>query len=401
MKRVGMALNRIFAARPVVWSLVLLLLVLGVAPSWGEEGTGTSLALGYINSDGETGLVEFVAAEPLQEDLVAATALGVPAEPPGHQLVRLTNVERANNGLAPLKAASELMDSSQYHSNWMASHNCFAHNCPGEPDWVTRIVNAGYVNYQALAENIAAGYGSANDAVQAWMNSPGHRANMLSANFREAGGAYAYCAGCTYHHYWTMDFGARNAVYPVVINGEAWSTNSAYVQLYVYGPADQMRFRNAGGAWSDWMTYQPSKAWTLSADGGSPAVVYAQVKQGPTVLESSDSIHILPPEVSPDHAVYFSVQASEPTIPVEYGTHIDSPGNWSATADPTWITLSQYSGSGDATVQVWVQGFPKDVGTQTGKITVVSFGLSDEVQVTLVVTDGPLQKNHVPLSTKG
>jgi hypothetical protein len=86
---------------------------------------------------------------------------------------------------------------------------------------------------------------------------------------------------------------------------------------------------------------------------------------------------------------------------VEYGTHIDSPGNWSATADPTWITLSQYSGSGDATVQVWVQGFPKDVGTQTGKITVVSFGLSDEVQVTLVVTDGPLQKNHVPLSTKG
>jgi hypothetical protein len=400
MKRLGRAVNRILAARPVVWSLVLLLLMLGAVPSWGEEGTGTSLALGYINSDGETGLVEFVAAGPLQEDLGAVTALGVPAEPPAHQLVRLTNVERANHGLPPLKAASELMNSSQYHSNWMATYNCFAHNCTGEPDWVARIVNAGYVNAQALGENIAAGYGSASAAVQAWMNSSGHRANMLSGAFREAGGGYAYSASSKYHDYWTMDFGARNAVYPVVINGEAWSTTSAYVQLYVYGPADQMRFSNDGVTWSDWITYQPSIAWTLSADGGSPAVVYAQVKQGPTVLESSDSIHILPPEVSPDHAVYFSVQGSEPTIPVEYGTHIDSPGNWSATANPTWITLSQYSGSGDATVQVWVEGFPKYVGTQTGKITVVSFGLSDEVQVTLVVTDEPLQEGHVPLAAR-
>ena len=401
MKRLGRAVNRILATRPVVWSFVLLLLMLGVAPSWGEEGTGTPLALGYINSDGETGLVEFVAAEPLQEDLVAATALGVPAEPPAHQLVRLTNVERANNGLPPLKAASELMQAAQYHSDWMASHNCFAHKCPGEADWDTRIANAGYVNAQALGENIAAGYGSANEAVQAWMNSPGHRANMLGADFREAGGGYAYCADCTYHRYWTMDFGARNAVYPVVINGEAWSTNSAYVQLYVYGPADQMRFRNAGGAWSDWMTYQPSKAWTLSADGGSPAVVYAQVKQGPTVLESNDSIHILPPEISPDYVLFLIAQGSELTTPAEYRLTIDACAPWSARVDPDWIDLSDYSGgSGTSTVNVHLEGFPTGVGTYTGTITVEAGGMSTQVQVTLVVTSEPLQKNHVPVSTK-
>jgi hypothetical protein len=399
MKHLGKSVNRILAARPVVWSLVLLLLLLWVAPSCGEEATGTPQALGYINSDGETGLLEFVAAEPLQEDLFAGTALGIPAEPPGHQLVRLTNAERANHGLPPLKAASELMNSSQYHSDWMASHNCFDHNCPGEPYWVTRIANAGYLNYEALGENIAAGYGSASEAVQAWMNSPGHRANMLGGAFREAGGGYAYCSGCTYNRYWAMDFGARDAVYPVVVNSEAWSTNSAYVQLYVYAPegAQQMRFSNDGVTWSSWEPYSCIKAWTLSAANGSPAEVRAQIKLGSTPLESSDSIHILPPEVSPDRAVYFSVQASEPTMPVEYHAHIDSPGNWSASANQSWIKLSDYSGAGDATVQVRVEDFPTGTGTYTGKMTVMSFGLADEMQVTLVVTDEPLQEGYVPL----
>ena len=237
------------------------------------------------------------------------------------------------------------------------------------------------------------------------MGSAGHKANMLHPDFREAGGGYAFSGTAYYHHYWTLDFGTRNdaqgnPVYPVVINNEAWSTNSAYVQLYVYGPADQMRFRNAGGTWSDWMTYQPSQAWTLSGDNGSPAVVYAQVRQGSTVLESSDSIHILPPEVSPDYVLFLSAQGSEPTIPAEYSVDIGTAANWTASANQGWIKLSDSSGSGDATVQVRVEDFSKIVGTYTGTITVVALGMSCEVQVTLVVTDGPLQKNHVPVSTK-
>lgn len=404
MKRLGRTVNRILAGRPAVWLLVLLLLMLGVAPSWGEEGTGTPLALGYINSDGETGLVEFVAAEPLQEDLVAATALGVPAEPPAHQLVRLTNVERANNGLPPLKAASELMQAAQYHSDWMASHNCFAHKCAGEADWDTRIANAGYVNAQALGENIAAGYGSANDAVQAWMNSPGHRANMLSADFREAGGGYAYCAACMYHRYWTMDFGARNAVYPVVINGEAWSTTSLQVQLYVYGQgwAQEMSFSNDGVTWSPWEPYSCNKAWTLSAAYGSPAVVHAQIRRGSTTLENTDSIHLdVPLTVVPTTMVFLWAQGSPGTIPAEYKMSIETYEGWTASADAGWIKLSQGAGTGQATVTVYLQGFPiEEVGTYSGTITVESLQMVVEVQVTLVVTSEPLQKNHVPVSTK-
>jgi hypothetical protein len=403
MKRLGRAVNRILAVRPVVWSLVLLLLVLGVAPSWGQEGTGTPLALGYINSDGETGLVEFVAAEPLQEDLITVTALGVPAEPPAHQLVRLTNVERANNGLPPLKAASELMQAAQFHSDWMASHDCFAHNCPGEPDWVTRIVNAGYANAEALGENIAAGYGSANEAVQAWMNSPGHRANMLGADFREAGGGYAYSASAYYHRYWTMDFGARNPVYPVVINREAWSTTSLQVQLYVYGQgwAQEMRFHNEGGAWSPWEPYACNKAWTLSMQSGSPATVYAQIKRGSTILENTDSIHLdVPLTVVPTTMVFLWAQGSPGTIPAEYKMNVDTYGGWTASADPGWIKLSLGAGTGPATVTVYVEGFPSTVGTYSGTITVESLQMVVEVQVTVVVTSEPLQKNHVPVSTK-
>jgi hypothetical protein len=304
-----------------------------------------------------------------------------------------------------LKAASELKTSAQYHSNWMANHDCLSHKCPGEPDWVTRIVNAGYVNYSQLAENIAGGYLSANDAIVAWMGSTDHRKNMLHPDFREAGGGYAYSGTAYYHHYWTMDFGARNdaqgnPVYPVVINNEAWSTNSLTVQLYVYGQgwANEMRFRNAGGTWSAWMPYRSSKAWTLSSQSGSPAVVYAQLRRGPTVLESSDSIHLnLPPTISPDYLLFLWVQGSGATIPGEYSVDIGTGASWSASANRGWIKLSDSTGSGNATVHIHVEGFPTSVGTYTGKITVVAAGMSSEADVTLVVTGDALERSHVPL----
>jgi hypothetical protein len=397
MKHLGKAVKIVLAARPVVWSLVVVLLLLGVAPSWGEEGTGTPQAIGYITSDGETGLLEFVAAEPLQGEVFAATVLGIPAEPPAHQLVRLTNAERANHGLPPLKAASELMNSSQYHSDWMASHNCFDHDCPSEPYWVTRIESAAYLNWVLLGENIAKGYPSANGAVQAWMNSTkGHRENMLNPGFREAGGGYAYSSTS----YWTMDYGARSGVYPVVINGEAWSTTSRQVQLYVYGQgwAEEMQFRNEGGAWSGWQAYSSNKGWTLSSSSGSTAVVYAQIRQGGTVLESSDAIYLdLPLTVVPTTMVFLLPPGASGTTPAQYAMSIDAVEGWTATANQTWIKLSQGAGSGPATVIVYLEGFPTGEGTHSGTITVESLQMEIEVQVRLVVTDEPLQKGYVPL----
>jgi uncharacterized protein YkwD len=396
-------------AQLVVCLSVVAALAVGLSPLWSADGEGTPLALGFVRLDGTSGIVEFTSDEYLTDTVLEETSYGVPAEPRGHQLVRLTNAKRVGNGLPPLKAAAELMQSAQYHSRWMAKHDCFAHVCPNEADWVTRIVNAGYEDYQALGENIAAGYLSAGDVVAAWMNSAGHRANMLNPDFREAGGGYAYSASSYYDRYWTMDFGVRSdgqgdPVFPVVINNEAWFTNDLDVQLYVYGQgwAELMRFRNEGGTWGAWVPYQPTKAWTLSGDSGTPAVVYAQVKRGSTVLESSDSIEINPPpKVSPGQVVFLSVHGSGTTTPLEYEIAIDTSGNWSASANQTWIKLSDDSGSGDATVQVRVAGFPSGVGTYTGKIIVVAFGLPAEVDVTLAVSNGALLENHVPVSAKG
>jgi hypothetical protein len=322
--------------------------------------------------------------------------------------VRLTNGERVARGLPPLKAAQELHSSSWFHCDWMADHDCFAHDCPGEPDWIARIQNAGYVNGTALGENIAGGYATASGAIVGWMNSDGHRANMLSTSFREAGGGYAYSASAKLHHYWTMDYGARNdaqgdAVYPVVIANEAWSTNSLNTGLYVYGQgwATEMRFRNGAEAWSSWEPYGSNKAWTLSASEGTSATVYAQIKRGSTVLESSDTIHLdLPLKIAPELMVFFSVEGASPTTPESYELRIDTPYAWTASPDQGWIELGSYSGSGPATVPVHAVDLPVNPQVLHGVITVGALGLSEETAVTLVVTDEPLERSHVPLTSR-
>ena len=407
----GVRAGRILRTRPAwLFSCLLAACVVAAAlsPLWGAEGTGDPLAIGWVNSDGEAGIEEFTGQEQLEGTALEVTGLGVPAEPLDHQLVRLTNGQRVGRGLPPLKAAQELHASSWFHSDWMADHNCFAHNCPGEPDWISRIKNAGYVNYSALGENIAGGYSTASGAITAWMNSDGHRANMLSTSFREAGGGYAYSATAKYHHYWTMDYGARNdaqghAVYPVVIENEAWSANSLDVGLYVYGQgwATEMRFRNSDGTWSPWESYRCDKAWTLSASDGTSATVYAQVKRGSTVLERSDTIHLdLPLRIAPGLMVFLSEQGASPTIPESYGLRIDTPYAWTASADQDWIQLSEHSGSGPAAISVHVTDIPHNPQVQQGVITVSALDDSEEAGVTLVVTNDPLECSHVPLASR-
>jgi uncharacterized protein YkwD len=377
-------------------------------PLWGAEGTGDPLAIGWVNSAGESGIEEFTGQEQLEGTALEVTGLEVPAEPLDHMLVRLTNGQRVARGLPPLKAAQELHQSSWFHSDWMADHNCFSHECLGEPGWVARIQIAGYVNATALGENIAGGYSTASGAITAWMNSDGHRRNMLSTDFREAGGGYAYGASTKYHHYWTMDYGARNdaqgrAVYPVVIENEAWSTNSLNVGLCVYGQgwATEMRFRNSDGTWSPWESYRRSKAWTLSASNGTVATVYAQIKRGSTVLENSDTIHLdLPLGVAPVFMAFLSEQGANPPVPESNILRIVTPLAWTASADEDWIQLSADAGSGPGEISVDVTVVPQDPQVRQGVITVSTLDESEAAGVTLVVTSAPLERSHLPLSSR-
>ncbi|MGB5713959.1 MAG: CAP domain-containing protein, partial [Waterburya sp.] len=123
-----------------------------------------------------------------------------------NQVVELTNVERTNAGLQPLKLDSQLVDAAQDHSNDMAQDDFFSHTGVDGSTPASRVTANGY-EYSTTGENIAAGQTTAAGVVESWMNSPGHRANILNPDFTEIGIGYEYLENDTgsvkYNHYWT------------------------------------------------------------------------------------------------------------------------------------------------------------------------------------------------------
>ena len=191
---------------------------------------------------------------------------------------------------------------------------------------------------------------------------------------------------------------------PVIINNEAWSPTSLQVNLYVCGSgsANEMRFRNEGGNWSNWESFSASKCWTLSCNNGSPAIVYAQIENDSTILESRDEFNLTCLSVQPDATMLFpSEQGATPTIPVSHQMSIACCESWNASADQPWIRLGTDSGSGSAMVTVSLEGFPTVPETYTGNITVST--TSEEqanVQIVFVVTNRPVGHSYVPVIIK-
>src|SRR5687768_401082 len=109
-------------------------------------------------------LLAVVAASAAPETKPAAPALTL------HQIeqniVHYTNLERQRHGLPALQIDASLMHSARRHCGWMANSQSLQHTT------------------QSLAENIAMGQSSSQQAVHDWMNSPGHRANMLGGYTR-------------------------------------------------------------------------------------------------------------------------------------------------------------------------------------------------------------------------
>jgi Cysteine-rich secretory protein family len=129
------------------------------------------------------------------------------ADDPVTRVIELTNAERQKAGLSPLAAQANLMSAAQGYAGVLASGTCFAHTCGPVPDFSDRATQAGYSSWNALAENIAAGQRSPEAVVQAWMESPGHRANILNARYTEIGVGLA--TGGRMGMYWAQSFGAR------------------------------------------------------------------------------------------------------------------------------------------------------------------------------------------------
>ena len=116
------------------------------------------------------------------------------------EVIRLVNAERAKYGLSALTEDWELSRVARYKSQDMHDNRYFAHNSPtyGTP---FQMIRAFGLSYRAAGENIAMGYRTPAAVVAGWMNSEGHRANILSSAYTKLGVGYVADGS-----YWTQQF---------------------------------------------------------------------------------------------------------------------------------------------------------------------------------------------------
>jgi uncharacterized protein YkwD len=118
------------------------------------------------------------------------------------QVLALVNAERAKAGVSPLAANSALTELAEKFSDDMAARGFFDHTDPdGLSPW-DRAAKAGVTGLGG--ENIARGQADPAAVVEAWMNSPGHRANILNPDFKTLGVGVHFGPGGPW---WTQDFG--------------------------------------------------------------------------------------------------------------------------------------------------------------------------------------------------
>ncbi|HSO18564.1 MAG TPA: CAP domain-containing protein, partial [Desulfosarcina sp.] len=162
------------------------------------------------------------------------------------EVVALVNLERQVANLHPLASDSALASAALGHSTDMAQQNYFSHDSLDGRKFYQRITAAGYT-YSTCGENIAAGYSTPQAVMNGWMNSPGHRANILHSTFCDIGVGHAYRAGSTYGHYWTQDFGRRQGVSvcpTVVVEYTITATAAAHGTIT---PSGSVKVRSGAG----------------------------------------------------------------------------------------------------------------------------------------------------------
>lgn len=117
-----------------------------------------------------------------------------------NEVIRLVNKERTSRGIAPLTANWQLSRVARYKSQDMADKHYFSHTSPtyGSP---FQMMKSFGISYKTAGENIAYGQTTPQAVMTAWMNSSGHRANILNPNYKQIGVGYVKNG-----NYWTQEF---------------------------------------------------------------------------------------------------------------------------------------------------------------------------------------------------
>ncbi len=154
----------------------------------------------------QTGVQELIDANPQlanPDQLNLGQIINIPTKEQAsveQEVVTLVNAERAKEGLPALKEEWELSRVAKYKSQDMHDKKYFDHTSPTYGTPFTMMKNFG-ITYKSAGENIAMGQRSAEEVVKAWMNSSGHRANILNKNYTHIGVGYVKDG-----NYWTQMF---------------------------------------------------------------------------------------------------------------------------------------------------------------------------------------------------
>lgn len=119
------------------------------------------------------------------------------------RVLSLVNEERSKSGLPPLEMDTAVSNVAILKSEDMRDHNYFNHTSPNYGSPFDMMKSFG-ISYEYAGENIAAGQPSADAVMKSWMNSPGHKANILNKNYTHIG--IGHVTGGKYAHYWTQEF---------------------------------------------------------------------------------------------------------------------------------------------------------------------------------------------------
>ena len=125
------------------------------------------------------------------------------------------------SAVSPLTINNSLYDAALEHSTDLANSDTFSHDGSGtihdetgtllghKSTYIERIEANGYTEYERIGENIAGGQATIEEAVHAWLESPGHCANIMKSIYEEMGLAKYENAASTYKVYWTNTFGVQ------------------------------------------------------------------------------------------------------------------------------------------------------------------------------------------------
>ena len=307
------------------------------------------------------------------------------------EVIRLVNEERISRGITPLAYSGSLTAAARAHNEDMISNDFFSHTGSDGSSPAQRACANGFLPYPwgacYVGENIAAGYLTPTDVMTAWMNSTGHRDNILNPAYREIG--VGHNIGGAYGSYWTMELGSEPNVLPVFINDGDPSTDSVDVIVTLteenvsswgsMGDIVSVRLsEDPSFAGSQWRSFAETVPFTLSAVN-TLKTVYVEFSDGVKQVVSQDSITLLPPTlvVAPSAITFLVEMGSTTRSPDLSQVLIDCEGRptleWTASKDQSWLILGDTAGMTPANLTVTLDessGFFDSVGIVSGTVTV-------------------------------